>query len=140
MSDLTKSSKKLVREVYTYTFNENEVTTLSIGANASVSNLIFNLYDKNTTADVGYIMYTENDRTLSSLNFSNVQVGIFLNNHNDLINFNYNEVNSNTKALDNTEISDKAMYCSGKYKNKDVNVRIQFLKNSKRIVTLTYKE
>ena len=140
MSDLTKSSKTLVREVYTYTFNENEVTTSSIGANAGVSNLIFNLYDKKTNTDVGYIMYTENYRTLSSLNFSNLQVGIFLNNNNDLISFNYNELNSNTKALDNTEISVKATYGSGKYKNKDVNVRIQFLKNSKRIVTLTYKE
>jgi hypothetical protein len=139
MSDLTKSSKKLVREVYTYTFDENLTTTLSIGANAGVSNLIFNLYDKNTT-DVGYIMYTDNYRTLSTKNIANVQVGFFLNNNNDLISFNYNEINTNTKAPDNTEISVKATYSSGKYKNKDVNVNIKFLKDSKRKVIITYKE
>jgi hypothetical protein len=138
MSELSKSSKKLIHEVYTYTFNKNEVTTSSIGANAGVSNLIFKLYDKKTNTHVGYIMYTENYRTLS-LNYSNVQAGIFFNNYNDLINLNYIEVNRDTKTLENTEKTVKATYSSGKYENKDVNVRLQFLKNSKRIVTLTYE-
>jgi hypothetical protein len=140
MSDLTKSSKKLVREVYTYTFNENSYTSLSIGGNASVDNGMYNLYDKDMK-EIGRIMFTSNYRTLLLVDsYQNRQCGIFLNNNNDKICISYNEITNNGKSREGTEISAKATYSSGKYKNKDVNLKIKFLKNSKRRVIITYKE
>jgi len=145
MSDLTKSSKKLVREVYTYTFDENSSTTYSIGSNASIGNGIYTLYNKDMN-EIGRIMFTSNYRTVTNYNnlslidsYQNRQFGIFFNN-NDNICTSYNEITDNGKSRENTEISVKATYGSGKYKNKDVHVKIKFLKNSKRRVFITYKE
>jgi hypothetical protein len=96
--------------------------------------------------DIGRIMFTSNYRTVTNYNnlslvdsYQNRQCGIFFNN-NDNICISYNETTDNGKSRENTEISAKATYGSGKYKNKDVNVKIKFLKNSKRRLIITYKE
>jgi len=138
MSDLTNSSKKLVRELYTYTYDENSITDISIGSNAVVTNEIYNLYEKDVM--VGRVMYTSGGRehVSDNVNYESVQGVIFLNNNKDIININFAIVIT-TEGLAGTEISTKATYSSGKYQGKDVNVKIKFLKNSKREVIITYK-
>jgi len=142
MSDLTKSSKKLVREVYTYTFDENSTTDISIGSNAVVTNEMYNLYKNDVM--VGRIMYTSGGRehVSDNVNYESVQGVIFLNNNKDIININYGITTtlSSSEGLAGTEILTKATYSSGKYQGKDVTVNIKFLKNSKREVIITYKE
>jgi len=139
MPDLTKSSKKLFREVYTYTFDENSHIISSIGGNATVINGIYKFYDINMK-EVGYIMTTSNARTLPVVNtYSNRQCGIFFNN-NDQICISYTEITNEGKSPAGTEMSAKATYSTGKYKNKHVNVNIKFLKDSKRKFIITYKE
>jgi hypothetical protein len=141
MSDLTKSSKKLVREVYTYTFDQSSVTSISAGSNAVVTNDIYNLYEKDVM--VGRIQYSSSGRQYASENviYDNVQCVLFLNNNKDILNTNFGIITTlNTSAIDNTEIVTKANYATGKYQGKDVKVRIKILKNSKREVIITYKE
>ena len=141
MSDLTKSSKKLVRELYTYTFDENSTTDISVGSNAVVTNEMYNLYKNDVM--VGRILFTSGGREHISdnVNYENYLGGIFLNNNKDIINFNFGLTTtlSTSEGVANTEISTKATYSSGKYQGKDVNVKIKFLKNSKREVIITYK-
>jgi hypothetical protein len=141
MSDLTKSSKKLVREVYTYTFDENLTTSLITGSNATVGNLIFNLYDKDA-AYVGYIMFSTSSRNISGdANYQNYQCGLFLNNNKDLLTISYCEVTmSNSESDTGTETLAKAIYGSGNYQGKDVTVNIKYLQDNKRKVIITYKE
>jgi len=143
MSDLTKSSKKHVREVYTYTFVEHEVSSISAGSNAIVSNELYNLYENDVM--VGRIMYTSGGREYISdnVNYENVQGVLFLNNNKDILNFNFGI----TTALGTSEgffkseiVPTKATYATGKYQGKDVTVRVKFLKDSKREVIITYKE
>jgi len=142
MSDLTKSSKKLVRELYTYTFDELSLTESSIGSTAEMSNLMLRIYDKDVK-DVGYIMYGAFIRSLyeDDLLYENNIVALYLNSNKDIISFTYANVTklANGKSPDNTEISTKATYASGKYQGKDVNVRVKFLKDSKREIIITYK-
>lgn len=143
MSDLTKSSKKLVREVYTYTFDEKSTTISSIGSNAYSGSLMFKLSDKDNK-NVGYIMWSEFCRINNSekCTYYSSNGTLYLNNNKDLISFNCASVGDlNTpQFLNNTEISTKATYTSGKYQGKDVNVKIKFLKDTKREVIITYKE
>jgi len=141
MSNLTKSSKKLVREVYTYTFNQNPTTSLSIGSNASVGNLIFSLYDKDAK-NVGYIMFTTSSRNISGdANYQNYQCGLFLNNNKDLLTISYCEVTLSSSESDTgTETLAKAIYGSGNYQGKDVTVKIKYLKDNKRRVIVTYNK
>jgi len=138
MSDLTKSSKKLVRELYTYTFDENSTTDISIGSNAVVTNEIYNLYRNDVM--VGRIMYTSGGRehVSDNVNYESVQGVIFLNNNKDIININFAIVIT-SEGLAGTEILTKATYSSGNYQGKDVTVNIKFLKDSKREVIITYK-
>jgi len=116
---------------------------LSTGSNAYVSNLMFNLYDKDVK-NVGYIMWSEFYRINNSENFTyySSNGSLYLNNNKDLISFNCAVVGDlNTpQFLNNTEISTKATYGSGKYQGKDVTVSIKYLKNNKRTITLKYKE
>jgi len=143
MSDLTKSSKKLVREVYTYTFDETLGTSLSIGSNSTVSNSTYPLYDKDLK-HVGFTMGTRNTResTSDNYNYENIQVGFFLNDNKDLLSINFNLVSSlkTSAGIANTEVLAKATYGSGKYQGKDVTVNIKYLKDYKRKVIITYKE
>ena len=138
MSDLTNSSKKLVREVYTYTYDENSITDISIGSNAVVTNEMYNLYKNDVM--VGRIMVTSGAREHvgDNINYLSAQGVIFLNNNKDIININFAIVIT-SEGLAGTEILTKATYSSGKYQGKDVTVNIKFLKNSKRKLIITYK-
>ena len=134
--------KTTVVEEYTYTYNQNETTQLSIGSNAYSGSLMFKLSDKDKK-NVGYIMWSEFCRINNSENctYYSSNGTLYLNNNKDLISFNCAVVGDlNTpQFLNNTEISTKATYGSGKYQGKDVSVIIKYLKNNKRILTLTYK-
>jgi hypothetical protein len=142
MPGSNKPQQKTIVEVYTYTFDENLGTTINIGSTATIGNEVYPLYDKDTK--VGHIMYARNSRESASDNYNYEigQCGLLLNSNKDTLSINYSIASTlkTSAGVENTEILGKATYSSGKYKNKDVNVRIQFLKNSKRIVTLTYKE
>ena len=141
MTELTKTSKKLVRELYTYTYDENSITDISVGSNAVVTNEIYNLYKNDVM--VGHIMVTSGAREHvgDNINYLSAQGVIFLNNNKDIININYGITTtlSSSEGLAGTEILTKATYSSGKYQGKDVTVNIKFLKNSKRKVIITYK-
>jgi len=136
--EVTKLTTNIVSEQYTYTYDENSITDISIGSNAVVTNEIYNLYKNDVV--VGRIMVASGAREHISdnVNYLSAQGVIFLNNNKDIININFAIVIT-PEGLAGTEILTKATYSSGKYQGKDVNVNIKFLKDSKREVIITYK-
>jgi len=138
--EVTKLSTNIVSELYTYTFDENSTTDISVGSNAVVTNEMYNLYKNDVM--VGRIMYTSGGREHISdnVNYENYLGGIYLNNNKDIINFNFGLTTTigSSEAFSETEILTKATYSSGIYQDKDVTVNIKFLKDGKRDVIITY--
>jgi hypothetical protein len=132
--------KRTVTEVYKYTYREQSTTQLSIGSNANVGNLFFDLYDINKKS-AGYIMFNSSYRSISDVNYQNFQCGIFLNNNEDLLSIDYCEVTPSTNiSYPGTETLANAIYATGKYQGKNVTVNIKYFNNNKRTVTITYEE
>jgi hypothetical protein len=102
---------------------------------------MFNLYDKDVK-NVGYIMFGASFREITSnnLSYNNAQCGIFLNNNKDLLSFCNVVLTEPSLSGDTTTLSVKAIYGSGKYQGKDVNVKIEIGQTNKRTVTITYKK
>jgi type 1 fimbria pilin len=118
-----KSKSSSVVDTYTYTFNPNSTTQISIGANAGVSNLMFDLFDKDNK-NVGYVMYDGDLRNVQNITYNDARGSIFLNNNKDLITIsNVVLTGEGTLAADGN-FTAKAIYTSGKYKNKDVVVSV----------------
>jgi len=138
--NVTKLSTNIVSELYTYTYDENSITDISVGSNAVVTNEMYNLYKNDVM--VGRIMYTSGGRehVSDNVNYESVQGVIFLNNNKDIININFGLTTtlSSSEGFPETEILTKATYSSGIYQGKDVTVNIKFLKDSKRDVIITY--
>ena len=135
--DVTKLTTNIVSEQYTYTYDENSITDISIGSNAVVTNEIYNLYKNDVV--VGRIMVTSGAREHvgDNVDYLSAQGVIFLNNNKDIININFAIVIT-SEGLAGTEILTKANYSTGIYQGKDVTVNIKFLKDSKRDVIITY--
>jgi hypothetical protein len=135
--EVTKLTTNIVSEQYTYTYDENSITDISIGSNAVVTNEIYNLYKNDVV--VGRIMVASGAREHISdnVNYLSAQGVIFLNNNKDIININFAIVIT-PEGLAGTEILTKATYSSGIYQDKDVTVNIKFLKDGKRDVIITY--
>lgn len=112
---------------YSFMFNQNVVTGMSIGSNASVGNATFNLLknDDNSTIS-NNIMFTTNSRKIDQLYYQNVFCGLFLNNNTDLIALNYCQVSSIVGLNEpNNNIVVNATYISGdRYKGKNITVTI----------------
>jgi len=115
---------------YSFMFNQNVVTGMSIGSNASVGNATFNLLkndDKNPNSTISNnIMFTTNSRKIDQLYYQNVFCGLFLNNNTDLIALNYCQVSSIVGLNEpNNNIVVNATYISGdRYKGKNITVTI----------------
>jgi hypothetical protein len=138
--NVTKLSTNIVSELYTYTYDENSITDISVGSNAVVTNEMYNLYKNDVM--VGRILFTSGGREHISdnVNYENYLGGIYLNNNKNIINFNFGLTTtlSSSEGFPETEILTKATYSSGIYQGKDVTVNIKFLKDSKRDVIITY--
>ena len=130
-----------VTEVYTYTFDENSASIYNIGSNAYTDNGIYKLYDE-SKKEVGYIMYSSGSRYVSGdANYENYQSSLFLDNNKNVVSVSFSEATgARGQSFDNTELSVKSTFSNGKFKGNVVNVKIQFLKNKKRTVTLTYSK
>jgi hypothetical protein len=128
---------KTVTEEYTFYFSQNSATQLSIGSNASVSNLMFNVFDKDLK-DIGYIMFDASFRSNGTTDLNNAQGGIFLNNNTDLI-FLSNIVLTGSSTLGSDgSYTVNAVYATGKYAGKNVSVTVTLTQTDKRLLTIKY--
>lgn len=131
-----------------YKFNDNSSAEKSIGANASVGNYMFPLFeDSKMTKNGGYIMFTYNSRNISNVLFQNYFCGLFLNDgsnsdgYPDLLTINYCEVNDSNPTQESpagTQTVAKATYSTGTFQNKDVTVTINYKIKSLREIIIEY--
>lgn len=134
-------------EVYTFTFNSNFTTQSSIGGEASLSSLMYDLYDKDDKF-VGYIMFSANfcqvqDKNDSSFtNLNNAATSIFLNDNTDLITLENLVLTGDSSLATKGSFSIKAIYATGKYKDyKNLRATVRVGNSSEpnnRTLYLTY--